>query len=177
MTGLVVTLDITTRRDIINISKKRASLLKKEEKMQISSRFTIATHMLIIIALKGKENKVTSDFLASSVGVNPVIIRKTLSQLKKAELISVARGTGGAEIIKDLEDVSLLDVYQAVECLGKTGQLFSFHDNPNPACPVGANIHGILDEKLQKIQLAMEQELSQTSLAQVVADAEARIEK
>ena len=119
----------------------------------------------------------TSDFLASSVGVNPVIIRKTLSQLKKAELISVARGTGGAEIIKNLEDISLLDIYQAVECLGKTGQLFSFHDNPNPACPVGANIHGVLDEKLQKIQLAMEQELSQTSLAQVVADAEARMEK
>jgi len=173
----VVTLDITTTRDIINISKKRASLIEKENFMQISSRFTIATHMLIIIALKGKESKVTSDFLASSVGVNPVIIRKTLSQLKKAELISVARGTGGAEIIKDLEDISLLDVYQAVECLGKTGQLFSFHDNPNPACPVGANIHGVLDEKLQNIQLAMEQELRQTSLAQVVADAEARIEK
>jgi len=144
--------------------------------MQISSRFTIATHMLIIIALKGKESKVTSDFLASSVGVNPVIIRKTLSQLKKAELISVARGTGGAEIIKDLEDISLLDVYQAVECLGKKGQLFSFHDNPNPDCPVGANIHRVLDEKLDKIQEAMEEELSQTSLARVVADAESRIE-
>ena len=145
--------------------------------MQISSRFTIATHMLIIIALKGKESKVTSDFLAASVGVNPVIIRKTLSQLKKAELISVARGTGGAEIIKDLEDISLLDVYQAVECLGKKGQLFSFHDNPNPDCPVGANIHRVLDEKLDKIQEAMEEELSQTSLARVVADAEARIKE
>ena len=87
--------------------------------MQIPSRFTIATHMLIIIALKGKESKVTSDFLAASVGVNPVIIRKTLSQLKKAELISVARGTGGTEIVKDLKDISLLDVYQAVECLGR----------------------------------------------------------
>ena len=145
--------------------------------MQISSRFTIATHMLIIIALRGKESKVTSDFLAASVGVNPVIIRKTLSQLKKAELISVTRGTGGAEIIKDLEDISLLDVYQAVECLGKKGQLFSFHDNPNPDCPVGANIHRVLDEKLDKIQEAMEEELSQTSLARVVADAESRIEE
>ena len=144
--------------------------------MQISSRFTIATHMLIIIALRGKESKVTSDFLAASVGINPVIIRKTLSQLKKAELISVARGTGGAEIIKDLEDISLLDVYQAVECLGKKGQLFSFHDNPNPDCPVGANIHRVLDEKLDKIQEAMEEELSQTSLARVVADAESRVE-
>ncbi|KJQ76388.1 Rrf2 family protein [Streptococcus infantis] len=145
--------------------------------MQISNRFTIATHMLVIIALKGKESKVTSDFLASSVGVNPVIIRKTLSQLKKADLISVARGTGGAEIIKNLEGISLLDIYQAVECLGKTGQLFSFHDNPNPDCPVGSNIHGVLDEKLDKIQEAMEEELSQTSLARVVADAEARIKE
>ena len=94
--------------------------------MQISSRFTIATHMMIIIAIKSQESKVTSDFLAASVGVNPVIIRKTLSQLKKAELISVARGTGGTEIIKDLQDISLFDIYQAVECLGKSGKLFSF---------------------------------------------------
>lgn len=145
--------------------------------MQIPSRFTIATHMLMVIALKGKDTKVTSDFLAESVGVNPVIIRKTLSQLKKAELITVARGTGGAEIIKNLKDISLLDIYQAVECLGKTGQLFSFHENPNPNCPVGAHIHQVLDQKLDKIQQTMEAELSQTSLEQVVADAEARISK
>lgn len=145
--------------------------------MQISSRFTIATHMLIIIALEGKETKVTSDFLAASVGVNPVIIRKTLSQLKNAELISVARGTGGTEIIKDLNEITLLDVYQAVECLGKTGQLFSFHENPNPSCPIGSNIHAVLDQKLLDIQEAMENQLRQTSLAQVVADAEARIAK
>lgn len=145
--------------------------------MQVPSRFTIATHMLMVIALKGKDTKVTSDFLAESVGVNPVIIRKTLSQLKKAELITVARGTGGAEIIKNLKDISLLDIYRAVECLGKTGRLFSFHENPNPNCPVGAHIHQVLDQKLDKIQQTMEAELSQTSLEQVVADAEARISK
>ena len=145
--------------------------------MQISSRFTIATHILIIIALEGKKTKVTSDFLAASVGVNPVIIRKTLSQLKNAELISVARGTGGTEIIKDLNEITLLDVYQAVECLGKTGQLFSFHENPNPSCPIGSNIHEVLDQKLLDIQEAMENQLRQMSLAQVVADAEARIVK
>ena len=145
--------------------------------MQISSRFTIATHMLIIIALEGKKTKVTSDFLAASVGVNPVIIRKTLSQLKNVELISVARGTGGTEIIKDLNEITPLDVYQAVECLGKTGQLFSFHENPNPSCPIGSNIHAVLDQKLLDIQEAMENQLRQMSLAQVVADAEARIVK
>ena len=73
--------------------------------------------------------------------------------------------------------ISLLDVYQAVDCLGKTGQLFSFHDNPNPNCPVGAHIHEVLDQKLERIQLAMEAELGQTSLEQVVADAESQMKE
>ena len=52
---------------------------ERSKDMQISSRFTIGTHVLIMIALQGEKTKVTSDFLAGSVGVNPVIIRKTLS--------------------------------------------------------------------------------------------------
>ena len=145
--------------------------------MQISSRFTIATHMLIVLALEGKKQKLTSDILAGSVGVNPVIIRKTLSQLKNAGLIGVARGTGGAEIAKDLKNISLLDVYSAVECLGKSGQLFSFHDKPNPECPIGKNIHNVLDSRLEAIQKAMEAELAQTSLAEVVAATEKEIKE
>ena len=145
--------------------------------MQISSRFTMATHILVVIALECKNEKITSDLLAGSVGVNPVIIRKTLSQLKKAGLITVARGTGGAEIAKDLKDITLLDVYQAVECLGKSGQLFSFHDKPNPDCPIGKNIHTVLDDRLAAIQTAMEAELAQTNLAQVVAAAEKEIQQ
>ena len=144
--------------------------------MQISSRFTIGTHVLVMIALKGDCTKVTSDMIAGSVGVNPVIIRKTLSQLKKAGLIHVARGTGGAEMAKELEAISLLDIYQAVECLGKTGQLFGFHEHPNPACPIGNSIHGVLDGKLEEIQLAMEKETSQTSLKEVVEQTKKQME-
>ena len=144
--------------------------------MQISSRFTIGTHVLIMIALQGEKTKVTSDFLAGSVGVNPVIIRKILSQLKKAGLIHVARGTGGAELAKAADEISLLDIYQAVECLGSTGQLFSFHEHPNPACPIGNSIHGVLDGKLEEIQLAMEKEMAQISLEQVVKEAKMKME-
>ena len=80
-----------------------------------------------MIALKGDCTKVTSDMIAESVGVNPVIIRKTLSQLKKAGLIHVARGTGGAELAKRsrLRSVCWM-IYQAVECLGSTGQVIWF---------------------------------------------------
>lgn len=144
--------------------------------MQISSRFTIATHILIAIALKKDEEKATSDFLAKSIGVNPVIIRKILLRLKSAGLISVARGTGGASITKELKTIHLLDVYQAVECLGKSGKLFSFHENPNPTCPVGKNIHSVLDCQLEAIQMAMEKELAQSNLDDIVTAIQGKIE-
>ena len=50
--------------------------------MQISSRFTIALHIFACMETFGKEYKVTSDFLASSINVNPVVIRKILSDRK-----------------------------------------------------------------------------------------------
>ena len=54
--------------------------------MQISSRFTIAIHMLTCMENFKDEYKITSDFLASSINVNPVIIRRILSQLKEKAL-------------------------------------------------------------------------------------------
>ena len=137
--------------------------------MQISSRFTIAIHMLACMeAFKG-EYKVTSEFLASSINVNPVIIRRILSQLKDAGLIEVKRGTGGAAPAKPLEEINFLDVYRAVECI-EENNLFHFHENPNVNCPVGKNIHNILDGRLLQVQEAMERELQAITLADVMAD-------
>ena len=68
--------------------------------MQISSRFTIAVHMLACMEAFRDEYKVTSDFLASSIHVNPVIIRNILLQLKEIGLIEVKRGPGGATVAK-----------------------------------------------------------------------------
>ena len=137
--------------------------------MQISSRFTIALHMLACTETFGEDYKITSDFLASSINVNPVIIRRILSQLKDAGIIEVKRGTGGANITKPLEEITFLDIYHAVECVEKN-VLFHFHENPNPNCPVGKNIHNILDDKLARVQTAMEQELKSITLADVIAD-------
>lgn len=137
--------------------------------MQISSRFTIAIHMLTCMETFQEDYKITSDFLASSINVNPVIIRRILSQLREAGLIEVKRGTGGATIRKPLEEVTFLDVYQAVECVEENA-LFHFHENPNPNCPVGKNIHNILDGRLHQVQAAMERELNSITLADVIRD-------
>lgn len=137
--------------------------------MQISSRFTIAIHIFACIYTFENERKITSEFLASSVNVNPVIIRKLLSQLKAAGLVSVQRGSGGTSIAKPLDEISLLDVYRAVECIDN-GKLFHFHENPNQDCPIGRNIHHILDDKLQQVQNAMEQEMAGITISDVIRD-------
>lgn len=43
--------------------------------MQFSSRLTIAAHIMLCIAAFEKKEKLTSNFLAGSINVNPVIIR------------------------------------------------------------------------------------------------------
>ncbi|HJC15283.1 MAG TPA: Rrf2 family transcriptional regulator [Candidatus Fusicatenibacter intestinigallinarum] len=144
--------------------------------MQISSRFTIAIHMLTCMEAFKDEYKVTSDFLASSINVNPVVIRRILSQLKDAGLIEVKRGTGGASIAKPLEEITFLDVYRAVECI-EDNTLFHFHENPNVNCPVGRNIHNILDDRLDRVQKAMEKELESITLAEVITDLNKNLQK
>ena len=138
--------------------------------MQITSRLTVALHIFTCIeAFKG-EYKLTSGFLAESVNVNPVVIRRLISQLKSAGLIAVNRGSGGCEISKPLEEITVLDVYHAVECV-EQDSLFHFHENPNPECPVGRNIHNVLDGRLMRIQQAMENEMKNITLAEIVKDA------
>ncbi len=143
--------------------------------MQISSRFTIAVHVLICIETFKNDCKVTSDVLASSVNVNPVVIRRLLQQLKKAGIVNVIRGTGGTELQKPAEEITLFDLYNAVECV-EEGELFHFHENPNPLCPVGKNIHAILDARLEEIQKAMEREMKSITIRDVMNDARKLIE-
>lgn len=131
--------------------------------------------MLICIETFKNDCKVTSDVLASSVNVNPVVIRRLLQQLKKAGIVNVIRGTGGTELQKPAEEITLFDLYNAVECV-EDGELFHFHENPNPLCPVGKNIHAILDARLEEIQKAMEREMKSITIRDVMNDARKLIE-
>lgn len=131
--------------------------------MQISSRFTIAVHTLLCISYFAPTRKVTSAFIAGSVNVNPVVIRRTLGQLKEAGLVTVEAGVGGASLARPASEITLLDVYRAVECVN--GSLFSFHANPSSECPVGRNVHAVLDGEIAAAQEALERRLAQTTLA------------
>jgi DNA-binding IscR family transcriptional regulator len=138
--------------------------------MQISSRFSVAVHVLSLLALQGEDDVLlTSERMAGSVNTNPVVIRRILGQLKKAGLVEVRPASGGTFLARRPADIPLLAVYQAVEVV-EAGHLFSVHDQPNPACPVGRNIQAALNGTLQRAQSALEQVLAGVTLQQVTTD-------
>lgn len=131
---------------------------------QISSRFSVAVHILSLIAVSPKE--CTGDYIAGSVNTNPVIIRKIMGNLKKAGLVDVRPGVGGASLLKAPEEITLLDVYRAVDVV-EEGQLFHVHDRPSPDCPVGRSIEAALRAEFAEAQAVMEGRLEKTTLAQL----------
>lgn len=134
--------------------------------MQISTRFSMAVHTLMCIDyFEGKE-RTTSQFIAGSVNANPVVIRRLLQQLKTAGLITVAAGVGGAKLTRPANEITLLDVYKAVDAVD--GSLFDFHADPNPECPVGRSVHAALDREIADAQNALEDRLAKTTLEDLV---------
>jgi len=144
--------------------------------MQITSKFTVAVHILTCIDIFGGQMRVTSDFLSGSTGVNAVIVRNVLGQLRNAGIVETRQGSGGAHLAKALDEITLYDIYKAVDCVDDEG-LFHFHENPNADCPVGRNIHKAMDGRLEAAQSALENELKSTTLAEVVADTRKIIEQ
>lgn len=137
--------------------------------MQISSKFTIGVHLLALVDYLDEDEKATSTVLANSIGVNPVIVRNVMRNLKEAGLISVSQGKSGISLTKTPDQITFYDVYKAVESVKDEG-LFHFHENPNPECPIGRNIHKVMDSKLIRVQQRMEDEMRKITLADVMTD-------
>ena len=131
--------------------------------MAYSSKLSMAIHTILYIRQNESAFKVTSKMIAESVNVNPVIIRRLVGDLKKAGIIEVDSKYGGAHIAKDLKDVTMWDVFVAVEDESKA--MFGFHEKPSNTCPVGKNIHAILDDKYEDVQKSFKKKLNGITLA------------
>lgn len=130
----------------------------------INTRVAVAIHILALIASK-PQTDLPSDYIAGSVNTNPVVIRRILGMLKKAGLIQTTAGKAGASLTRPPAEISLFDVYQAVE---PKDHLFAVHDNPNPHCPVGKGIRSVLDEAFNEAQSALERTLAKETIEDVL---------
>lgn len=135
--------------------------------MAVNVQFSIAVHLMAAVAC-GCETGVTSGRLAASVNTGPSFVRRTLAKLSKAGLLETAKGKAGAcWLAKDAKDISLLDIYRAVDA----PRAFAIHGyTEQKGCVVSCHIKAALEKALAKTQQAMESCLAGISLAQIVAD-------
>lgn len=113
------------------------------------------------------DHEKTSEWMATSIGVNPVIVRNVTGMLRRAGLVKTHRGVAGANAARPFSEISLLDVFKAVEA---ETEIFSIHPRPNQECPVGSRIKGALEHAFGDVQGAMEDKLGIITMADVLRD-------
>lgn len=137
--------------------------------MHISTKCSVAVHCLLFIHEYSRQTKVTSQLLSMSTGSNPVIIRSILSALKKDGILSVKFGTGGASLACPPNEITLYRVYKAIEPDFLT-KLMGIHSLPSPLCPIGRNIHGVLEASYSRVREDLCESLKRITLEDVVED-------
>ncbi len=126
-----------------------------------NTRFATAIHILTLLA-KQPEEWLSSDYIAGSISINPVVVRKELIVLNGVGLTISKKGKeGGVQLAKPTNEILLSDIYIAVknhEILGKKNQ------HPNPKCPVGRQINDTLSELYQTTDHLVINSLEQITL-------------
>jgi Rrf2 family protein len=135
--------------------------------MLSSSRFIVAIHALSVLARYAGRGPVCSNQVAQSVNTNPVVIRRLMSDLEKANLVTSAAGrTGGFSLARSADGISLADIYRAVE----DETIFRMHKtDPHSECPIGAQICKVLAGPLQAAESALAASLAGTTLKDISA--------
>jgi DNA-binding IscR family transcriptional regulator len=128
-----------------------------------NARFSTSIHILTLLQEAGTE-LVSSDYLAGSININPAIVRKEISNLKKYGFIDSKEGkNGGSMLAIPARNILLSDVYKAV----RSGSLLgAAKNNPNPYCKVGKQINQHIDKLFEDAETALVERLGKTTLAE-----------
>jgi Rrf2 family protein len=129
--------------------------------MAINTRFATGVHALLLLAAEPDVLQ-TSEDVARKLNTNPVVIRRVFSLLQQSDLVESLKGpSGGSRLARSAKEISLADIYRAL-VPGDVFHIASFH-----TAPAGKASHA-LQQTLKDAQKALEKELAQTSLGQLV---------
>lgn len=134
--------------------------------MAANSLLASAVQALSVIAWRGTEGA-NAELLARSLDTNPVVVRRILKVLEREGLVRLRPGRhGGVELSRAPADISLEEIYRAVE---PRGELFALRERGNARCPVQKAMTRALPPLFQAADQAVADVLRQTSLAMLVA--------
>lgn len=133
----------------------------------ISGKFAITLHILSLMS-KHPEDFLSSEYLAGSMNINAVLVRKEIANLKKHNIVESREGKyGGTRLLKPAKDITLKDIF----CLTFESVHLGYAKNdPNPDCPVGKNINQNLESLYKDINYTISGKLEKISLLDFTKD-------
>lgn len=133
--------------------------------MKYSTKLSDAVHVLALIAINQDDFDLSSTSIAVSVQTNPGYVRQIMMKLRQAGLMSSVTGHVKPALAKPAEQISLLDIYKAVE---GDKPLLHLDTHTNPECGVGVNIQLALKNYYEDVQSAAEKRMAQITLQNIV---------
>ena len=133
----------------------------------IATRFSVATHIMLMMAAD-PDGRLTSPRITGSVNTNPVVVRRIMRLLARADLGRGRRSQGGAGRGRPAERSTLDDVGDAVN-RAPAPPLLPLHAHPDPLCAVGRHVPRLLGESFLIAEAAMRHALARISLAAMAA--------
>ena len=130
-----------------------------------SVQFSVAAHIMAALGFRHGE-ELSSATLAESVSADPTFVRKSLSKLSKAGLVTTKRGKSGASVLaRHPRQITLLDIYRA----SAAPAAFAIHSYPvERRCLVSCHFKECMSGLLSQAQTSFERSLAKISLADLV---------
>ena len=131
-------------------------------------QFSVASHIMAALGARHGE-EMRSGELAVSINADASFVRRVLSKLAKAGLVSTTRGKNGAcSLAKPPSRITLLDIYRASDAPAA----FAVHAYPvKQECHISRNIKRCMTDVLRDAQAGLEQGLAKQTLADIVSNA------
>lgn len=108
-----------------------------------NTRFATILHILTLLA-KHRDQWLSSDWIAESIHINPVIVRKELSLLQRQGWVISKKGKeGGSMLLVSSCQISLAEIYKTVKNSNVLGKK---NNCAGSKCMVGRNINKALGE-------------------------------
>ena len=139
--------------------------------MAYSTKLSDSLHLLVFIATE-RDRDLSSAAIAKSLAANPSSVRQLMGRLRRAGLITSVTGHARPELARPARDISILDVYHAVE---GDRPLLHLDTHTNPECGVGVNVQHVIREHFEDVQRAAEQAMSSVTLEQIIAQYRERV--
>jgi Rrf2 family protein len=138
--------------------------------MRRDSRLSRTLHALLHMA--EAEGPVTSEELARRMSTDPAVVRRTMAGLREAGIVHSEKGHGGGwSLVRQLEQVTLRDVYEA---LGVIDLYAVGNRTESPGCLVEQAVNRAMDDAFGKATELLLTQLSRTTLATIGADVKRR---